>query len=59
MTVIVVQRDADLLLAAAARHAGSGFTDLLDGRKQEADEDSDDCDDDQQFDQGEAGRTSS
>jgi hypothetical protein len=43
-----------LALVAHARSASSRFSCSLDGRQEQTDQDSDDRDDDEEFDQGEA-----
>src|SRR5207244_5492511 len=51
--VEIVGGQGELLEVVGAARAGSGFTDLLDGGHEQADQDGDDGDDDQQLDQGE------
>jgi hypothetical protein len=48
-----VQGQPDLFQMIAALHAGGGLAHLLDGRKQQADEQGDDAQDNEQFDQSE------
>src|SRR5262249_18383571 len=52
--VVVVHGDAHLLEIILASGPVGGFTDLLDRRQQQADQDGDNRDDDQQFNQGES-----
>jgi hypothetical protein len=51
--VIVVTGKCYLLQVVLTGHAGRGFTDLLYSRKEKANEDCDDRDDNEQFDQSE------
>jgi len=51
--VVVLKGEADLLEVVGALHSGGGFTHLLDGGEQQADQDGDDGDHDEQFDQRE------
>jgi hypothetical protein len=48
--VVIMERQTDLLQVVLAFAASCGLANFLDGRQEQPDQDSDDCDDDEQLD---------